>query len=308
MKILLNRKPVDGPWGGGNHFLIGMIEEAHRRGYETTFSLEDNIDVIYLHDPRPDELGISINEAHRYKAYKPSTFIMHRVNECDARKGTQGVDDMLRQTSSVTDFTIFVSNWMKNHHLEKGWKCDATTVFVNGVKKDHFYPREKIKNGKINIVTHHWSSNELKGFDIYNELDTWVENNPDFTFTYIGREQGKFKNTNVVKPLFGKALGDELGKYDVYISASRFDPGPNHVLESLASGIPTYAHSDGGGSVEFAGDDFTYSSMEDLEKILLSKNYSLNSMKPQDWSIQMNSFFNQLELKVGHEKIKNPLF
>jgi hypothetical protein len=32
--------------------------------------------------------------------------------------------------------------------------------------------------------------------------------------------------------MFGKELGDELGKYDVYASASRFDPGPNHIIES----------------------------------------------------------------------------
>ena len=31
MKILLNRKPVEGPWGGGNHFLVGMIEECEKR-------------------------------------------------------------------------------------------------------------------------------------------------------------------------------------------------------------------------------------------------------------------------------------
>ena len=52
-------------------------------------------------------------------------------------------------------------------------------VFVNGVKKDHFYPREKINNGKVNIVTHHWSSNELKGFDIYNLLEKVIEEDKD---------------------------------------------------------------------------------------------------------------------------------
>jgi len=62
------------------------------------------------------------------------------------------------------------------------------------------------------------------------------------------------------------------------------------------------------GEKKFISLAFVASSMEDLEKILLSKNYSLNSMRPVDWSVQMNSLFNQLELKVGHEKIKNPLF
>ena len=308
MKILLNRKPVEGPWGGGNHFLIGMIEECQRRGHVVTHQLENDIDAIYLHDPRPDELGISINEAIAYKNHFRSTLLIHRVNECDARKGTQGVDEMLRQTSSYTDLTIFVSNWMKKYHVDKGWNCPSQTVFYNGVNKKNFFPREKISNGKVNIVTHHWSNNYLKGFDVYDWLDEWVAKNPDFTFTYIGRENGNFKNTKVVPPLFGKQLGDELGKYDVYISASRHDPGPNHVLESLASGIPTYAHSEGGGSVEFTGSQNTYSSLEDLEKILLSKSFDKNEMNPKDWQECMPSLIDQIEIKAGHEKNKSLSF
>lgn len=308
MKFLLNRKPVEGPWGGGNHFLKGFIEEANRRGHEIVFGVEMGIDAIYLHDQRPDELGVSINEAIQYKTYFPGTLVIHRVNECDDRKGTVGVDDMLRETSKYTDFTIFVSNWMKEYHVNKGWNCNSTTVFLNGVKKNHFFPREKINNGKTNIVTHHWSNNDLKGFDIYNEIDEWVSSNPDFTFTYIGREQGGFKNTKVIPPLFGKDLGEELGKYDVYISASRHDPGPNHVLESLACEIPTYARVDGGGSVEFAGQDHTFSSMQDLEAILLNKQYKKNTMCPEDWSDRMKLLFDQLELKIEHEKNKNSLF
>ena len=308
MKILLNRKPVEGPWGGGNHFLVGMIEECEKRGHTVTHQLEADIDVIYLHDPRPDELGISINEAIQYKRHFNSTLVVHRVNECDARKGTDGVDDLLRQTSQYTDFTIFVSNWMKSYHESLGWLSPSRGVFYNGVNTENFYPREKIDNQKVNIVTHHWSNNYLKGFDVYDWLDKWVEKNTDFTFTYIGRENGSFKNTKVVEPLFGKSLGDELGKYDVYVSASRYDPGPNHVLESLASGIPTYVHVDGGGSVEFAGLDHSYKTLEDLEKILLSKRFEQNSMMPKDWKQCMPDLINQIELKVGYEKNKNLSF
>ena len=117
MKILLNRKPVAGPWGGGNHFLIGMIEECEKRGHTVTHQLEAGIDVIYLHDPRPDELGISINEAIQYKNHFSSTLVVHRVNECDARKGTDGVDDLLRQTSQYTGFSIILKYCSDNLNL-----------------------------------------------------------------------------------------------------------------------------------------------------------------------------------------------
>ena len=304
----MNRKPVDGPWGGGNHFLIGMVEECKKRGWQVTHTMERDVDIIYLHDPRPDELGVGINEAIQYKTYFPGCLIVHRVNECDARKATTGVDNLLKQTSMYTGMTIFVSEWMKQYHLKNGWHCDTNIVFYNGVKKDHFFEREKLSNGKINIVTHHWSSNYLKGFDVYNLLDEWVSSNQDYTFTYIGREQGTFKNTKVIPPLFGKALGEELGKYDVYVSASRFDPGPNHILESLACNIPTYSHVDGGGAVEFSGESHTYKDFDELKNILLSKNFSKNNLVPNDWKKIMSGLCDQLELKVGHEKSKNSLF
>jgi glycosyltransferase involved in cell wall biosynthesis len=63
-------------------------------------------------------------------------------------------------------------------------------------------------------------------------------------------------------------LGVELGKHDVYVSASRFDPGPNHVLESLACGLPTFVHADGGGCVEFAGSAQAYDDWNELRDFL----------------------------------------
>ena len=38
----------------------------------------------------------------------------------------------------------------------------------------------------------------------------------------------------------------------------------NHILESLSCEIPTYVHKDGGGAVEFAGIENTYSDIYEL--------------------------------------------
>lgn len=236
-----------------------------------------------MQDPRYSDLGISINEIIEYKRRNPSTKIIHRVNECDARKGTSDVDDLLRECSKYTDMTIFVSNWMMKYHLAKGWNCKNYGVVINGVNHDHFKPNEKIKNGKINLVTHHWSNNMMKGFDIYDAVDEFVGENDGYTFTYIGRDQGKFKNTTTISPIFGKELGKILGKFDVYISGSRFDPGPNHILESLACQIPTYVHHDGGGAVEFAGPDHAFISIPELLDILRAQKFPTNSMETHIW-------------------------
>ena len=300
MRILINRKPVEGPWGGGNLFVKSMCKFLPAMGHEIVHEFDENIDLIFLQDPRYSDLGISINEIVSYKKFKPETKIIHRVNECDPRKGTNDMDDLLRACSNYTDATVFVSNWIREYYEALGWSCPGMYVVYNGVDSDVFKPVKKHDNGRTNIVTHHWSNNFLKGFDIYDMLDEFVGDNDDFSFTYIGREMGSFKNTKIVDPLHGEALGNELGKYDVYVSASRFDPGPNHILESLSCGIPTYVHEDGGGAVEFAGSQHSYKSFEQLKSTLLSKDYRANaSIELHGWKKCVEQYNNVITTLDG---------
>lgn len=262
-KLLLNRKPVDGPWGGGNLFVRAICENAHKFGYEIVHELQFGLDAILMVDPRYDQLGISANEIAAYKRQFKDVRVVHRVNECDARKGTDDMDNMLRACSMFTDATIFVSNWMRDYFKEN-WGTREQHVVYNGVNSDHFRPKEKEEKKSTTIVAHHWSNNPMKGFDIYEKLDKWAKNNEKYEFVYIGRDRKTFDNAIVIAPLFGQALGDELRQYDIYISASRFDPGPNHIIEALACGLPTFVHRDGGGAVEFAGNHSVYDSFEEL--------------------------------------------
>jgi len=295
MKILMNRKPVSGAWGGGNHFVKAFCEYGPKYGHEIVHTVQEGIDVILMVDPRYDELRVSMREIAAYKKTFHNVKIVHRINENDARKGTNDMDDLLYACSQITDVSTFISNWIKYYHIDRGWMCKNNTVIYSGTDKSVFKPREKINNGKINLVTHHWSNNKMKGFDFYEQLDSWLDDNPDFTFTYIGRENGTFKNTKVIQPLFGEALGKELGQYDVYISASRFDPGPNHIIEALACDLPTYAFRDGGGCCEFVGVQHVYQSYDDLIYILEGKKYSKNLTPFEenwyDWKDCMAQYF-----------------
>lgn len=284
MKVLVNREPLRGqPWGGGNLFIIALCDELSTAGIDVSHKLSHDIDVIFMQDPRYSELQISINEIAAHKSLYPGTRIIHRVNECDARKNTSGMDGLLRKCSTLTDHTIFVSKWMRDYHLKLGWESKKNSVIHNGVNLDHFSEGEKMENGKINLVAHHWSNNRLKGFDIYEKIDELVGDDNKFTFTYIGRHNNTFKNTRIVDPLFGKDLGRELSRHDVYISASICDPGPNHILESLACKIPTYVISTGGGAVEFAGLTHAYDDFKDLVSILKMGNYDINDYIPRSW-------------------------
>jgi len=279
MNIFINRNPVDGPWGGGNLFVRSVFETLPSLGFKiVTNPFHDIPDIIMLQSPKSSsDCNFSINEAIFLKNKNPHIQIVLRVNDCDARKATTGVDRVWIESSAYVDKTIFVSKWMKDYFVKKGWQCKDNHVLYNGVNLEHFRPRQKINNGKTNIVTHHWSNNRMKGFDVYEKLDKYVgDNHKKYTFTYIGRELGTFKNTIVIPPLFGASLGEQLSKYDVYVSASKFDPAPNHIIESLATNLPTLACKDGGGSVELCGGRNIFSSFENLIKILESKEYKTN--------------------------------
>ena len=80
MKIYLNRKPVEGPWGGGNKTIIALIKMIKESNHEYTFDINDTYDVIYCHDPRPDERGISYQHLLQARQIKNAP-IFQRVGD-----------------------------------------------------------------------------------------------------------------------------------------------------------------------------------------------------------------------------------
>ena len=48
MKVLINRKSVIGPWGGGNKFVQGMWKFGEECGLKLTYKPEKDIDAILL--------------------------------------------------------------------------------------------------------------------------------------------------------------------------------------------------------------------------------------------------------------------
>lgn len=285
MRIHINRVPIrDKAWGGGRHFYNAVHDYAPEFGCELVGAthVPDAYLIAGLDD---DDCCVSAEKLLMYRALSSDVRIrtVIRVNENDARKNTRFVDERLLNLSSRVDGTVFVSNWLRDYFVHRGWKCRNNCVIHNGVDRNVFRRSQKIDNGKVNIVTAHWSDNALKGQDVVEWLDEFVGMNAErYTYTYIGRTKVRLRNSKLIAPLYGKALGEELGRYDVCINATRFDPGPNSVLEPIACEIPTYVHVDGGGAVEFAGSDHAFSNTKELEMIVLGE-HELNSFVPSEW-------------------------
>lgn len=300
MKLFINREVIEGPFGGGNNFVRAIFEHAPKLGIYVGSRLNQKYDVAFLMDPRPDETtGIGIDEVRRFKLFQPSVKIVQRVNECDARKQTTGVDQMLLQAAASNDATIFVSAWMQDYFKRRNWPCAKQSVIYNGVDSKIFKPRpasiSTADKAIKRIVTHHWSDNAYKGSDVHKWLDDFVSKNADFEYTYVGRTQDTLPNTKMVDPLFGAALGDELRRHNVYVTGTVCDPGPNHCIEAIASGLPTFAHVRGGGAVEFVDSNHTYDTVEQLEQILRKTDYEPNSVKFGSWEECVLQYLNVIK-------------
>jgi hypothetical protein len=134
----------------------------------------------------------------------------------------------------------------------------------------------------------------MKGADIYEHIDKFVEGK-NVEYTYVGRHKCDFKNTKVVPPLSGKDLGDELKNHDVYITGTRSDPGPNHIIEAITSGLPTYAYSPGGGACEFVGKDFIFETVHDLDDLLLNDQFVTNDNIFSSWEDCVEKYYKVIQ-------------
>jgi len=250
MRVYFNRRIIRAPWGGGAHFMSAMVDFLKDAGHEIVDDLVPNIDLIFLMDPRHEAGGTTLTEVLAYRHMYPKTKILHRVNECDARKGTSDVDGPLLLAMEVADRVVFISDWLRWYFEKLGFSRPADVVY-NGCNTDWFYPAERgplSLTDPVKIVTHHWSDNYMKGFDIYNDIDRLAANDWSIDFTYIGRYNKGYnpQSTRVIAPLYGPELGDELRRHDIYVTASRCEPCGMHHIEAAACGLPVLYHRDGG--------------------------------------------------------------
>lgn len=248
MKIAIGYKLISSSWGGGNQFATSLVSKARKKGHEITFSLKDkNIDIILLTDPRSYTSAVSFGafEVIWYLFFKNKrALVVHRINECDERKNTFHMNKFLKISNYCSDYTVFISNWLRGLDIyEKG--KDSKVIHNGGdsrIFKDYGCS-EWDGLSPLKIVTHHWSPNYMKGFDVYKELDYLLMDHrwsDKIEFTYIGNlpEGFTFKKSKHISPINGESLAIELSKHHLYISASINEPAGMHHIEGILCGLP----------------------------------------------------------------------
>lgn len=249
MRISINANIIEGPWGGGNQF-VKIFTEHLRKNHLVTFSLEDSdIDLILMIHPNKDLqiINYGIDEIKGYKICHPNTLLVHRVNTSGERGTSSNETEIILKANQEADFTVFISSYLKNFYIGKGFTTDRPhSIIYNGADEKNFNPDGRANwhpCEKLKIVTHHWSNNYMKGFDIYEQLDLLLKIKPFpdlFEFTFIGNiPKGlHFKYTHTIPPLSGLKLAQALKQNHLYLTASRNEAAGMHHIEGMRCGLP----------------------------------------------------------------------
>ena len=106
----------------------------------------------------------------------------------------------------------------------------------------------------MRLVTHHWSSNPMKGFGVYKQVDDLIADGllPNTELWIIGGRppEMRWRAARLFGPAAGSELAELLRQCHVYITASLWEPCGMHHVEGAQCGLPLLYHEDGGGIVE----------------------------------------------------------
>ena len=272
-RVAFSMHPVKGPWGGSSAFVHQFGAFLERRGYEICFSLRRPVDAIILIDPREDLESKAFGPAEiaDYKQRHPQVRVLHRVNECDLRKGSDFMDDLLAKASPLADYTVFISSWLRDHHAERWFdRKRPHTVIYNGADPRVFHPLGLAHydgTGPFRIVTHHWADSRIKGYDLYEQVDHLIADGalPDTELVVAGRWPSdiRWRSAELHPPTWGHELAKILRSCHAYITASTWEPCGMHHVEGAQCGLPLIYHEDGGGINE-AGEKYGIGFRDDV--------------------------------------------
>ena len=285
MRIYISYPLTDDPCGGGNQFLRNLKNQFLELGFFT--SSAEGADVILYNGHHNIEKTLDLKKRFLNK----KTFI-HRMDGLQQLYNSK--DDQRQDASilfnSISNGTIFQSNWAKNKFKDYGFNPR-----VSKVNTEH----TKIESRKTRLLCTSFSPNINKGFEFYKLLDKSLDFNK-FDFTFVGNkpEHIKYKNIKCLPPETTSQISTRLKQSDIFISATVHDCCSNSIIESLSCGIPVLAEDSGGnpelvknGGLTFKGlGDFTIK----LDKIssnldFFKKNITINNM--ENVSLKYISFF-----------------
>jgi glycosyltransferase involved in cell wall biosynthesis len=248
MRLFIDYKTTNEPWGGINTFFRNFIECSE--DYSPTITLVDDYrmaDVILFGaNSRGVKAKISVNDIINYGNSK--ALVIHRLDGL-----RRGFDSFVKATEAYVDGYILQSKKGKEDYnfLKK-----PSTIIHNGVNHDKFKWKDLFWcfNRGLNYLFISWSNSLDKGFVEYAKMSEACR---DDNFTFVGRwpESVDKGRVNIIQPKSNDLLPAIYRKHDVFVFPSRLESCSNVVLEALSSVLPVIYYKNSG-VAEIVGEDF----------------------------------------------------
>ncbi len=291
MKVAINHRLVDGPWGGGNRVVSAIEAALQARGDVVVRDLQDpDISIILIVDPRRNNRQLTFwpSQALSYVTrVRPSCIIVHRINECDERKNTHTMNLRLRLANYCADHTVFIATWLQDLRV---WRRESESSVVLGGGDDNIFKRNSasVWDGQMpfRLVTHHWGAHPNKGFDVYRVIDAMLAT-PEWRqrlhFSHIGNPPRGTNLSNIewIRPLNGPPLAKALAQNHAYMTASICEPAGNHHIEGALLGMPILYRRSGGLPEYCAPYGIGFDGPEDFPDALRQFMAAYNVLKPK---------------------------
>jgi glycosyltransferase involved in cell wall biosynthesis len=310
MKIHIIFTFQKGPYGGGNQFLKALRNECREAG-------------IYTDDPGQADVFLfnsfqNLRQALKYKKKYPDKIFVHRVDgpiSLYRNSRDSSIDRLIFEVNNfIADATIFQSNFSLQANKDLGMHFNRLNkIIFNAPDNSIFHPGGRknpdFKNRKLKLISISWSSNMMKGFDVYQYLDK----NLDFSkyeYVFVGNSPVKFDNIRQLPPQDSASVANLLRNSDIYITASKKDPCSNSLIEALSCGLPAVVLNDGGHPelIGWGGEKFDSPAeiVEKIEKIRHNYNQYTDSLplyNLADIAKQYSDFIEDVFNKVGNKEL-----
>jgi hypothetical protein len=280
--------------GGGTKFVNYFSEKLVGR-CSFQFMFDSVPDYVLMFDPRHLDFSgnwLSVDVLKDLKARNFNCKYIHRINDIGYPKNrpeeyVNGVIEM----GNLADKVIYVSEGVKDYYKDN--ISTEGVVIPNGVDERIFRIRD-YSFDKFKLVTHHWSSDPMKGKALYDYIDSKIPEWGNVEFTYIGNvpKGSQFKNTKVLSPLAPDELAVELRNHNVYVSGSQHEPCGMHKLEGVASGLPIIYNEDSGDSYLTSSYGIGYQQEKDFDtclKVMEQKHRSFYNKIEEDFDLFLDT-------------------
>ena len=326
--IVFNQIPVfEKASGGGNAWAVQCINHLKKKNYQISHKLSRDASCIFINNSKSfffeknfkyfikkKTYHFNYDDLKKFKKKYPKIPVIQRVNDTDAHRKSSFIDDNIMKVNAISDFTIYVSSWIRKYYLKKGMKPKKFGIICNSSDPKIFNLNKKIfwkKNSPFKIGTHHWSDNLAKGFNEYQALDRIIYEKKikDIEFFIIGNvpAQMQWKATKIIKPLSGKKLSTKLKSLHAYITASKYEASAFHAIEAIQCGLPVLYFENSGNIAQIVNNKYgLITNNKDLVKkvLTLKKKYFffVKNIKKINTNLQ-----NKIMLDNYYKIIKNNL-